>query len=173
MTFSDIQQKSLCFIMLLILAVVLTLISVHHEPKDKNLVKDKSVDEAHTMRNAEEKGVGVFSASVSEILQFRGTSGIGRSTHIFVSITGLFFQDEINECWHYHALGGGEQDGRPKQTVATGKKQTHTENESAEKEKLPPQAPAASDKSALVEKTEEWDWSVCPAAFGCPCPMMP
>lgn len=42
-----------------------------------------------------------------------------------------------------------------------------------EKEKPTLQTHEESDKPASVEKTEEWDWSVCPSVFGCPCPMMP
>lgn len=173
MTFLDIQHKLFCFIVLMCLASALTWMSVHVESKGEKPVNDKLVGDVDVMRNAEEKGVGVFSASVSEILQFRGTSGIGRSTNIFVSITGMFIKDELNPSFHYQTSGGGGQGARPEQTTATGKRETPPEEESGEKEKLTQQTYEVAYKSAPAEKTEEWDWQVCPSVFGCPCPMMP
>lgn len=35
------------------------------------------------------------------------------------------------------------------------------------------QSPAVEEALAPSEKSEEWDWPMCPAVFGCPCPLTP
>lgn len=173
MTFLDIQHKSFCFIVLMCLASALTWMSVHVESKGEKPVNDKLVGDVDVMRNAEEKGEADCSSLLPGRLQFVDTIGIDRSINIFAPITGMFIKDELNPSFHYQTSGGGGQGARPEQTTATGKRQTPPEEESGEKEKLTQQTYEVAYKSAPAEKTEEWDWQVCPSVFGCPCPMMP
>lgn len=107
-----------------------------------------------------------------DIRPFKGEAKESR-TDIVAPIAGMFNKAELNPSLHYHAAARAEQESGPKQTAATGEKQALPAEAAVETEKTSPKTHTESDMPTLVEKTEEWDWSVCPSVYGCPCPMMP
>lgn len=67
----------------------------------------------------------------------------------------------------------GDAEAKQDAPISPEKSMEGGEEKSMEIEEQPQRTQLMENNPTLVDKTEEWDWSVCPSAFGSPCPMMP